>query len=49
MTETWPLGVWLRSEEMDRMSKRTDTGENLTWRAELHGKAWKVKGSQELE
>lgn len=49
MMESWPQGVWLRSEEMDKMSRRKGNGENLTWKVELHGRAWKVKGSQELE
>jgi len=47
--ETWPGGIWQRSEEMDTVVQRPGRGDGFTWKAELHGRAWKRKGSQELE
>ena len=49
LVENWPMGVWLRSEEMEKVIEKGGTGEGLSWRVELHGQAWKKKGSQELE
>lgn len=49
MGEAWPGGVWLRSEEMAAVIQKPGNGENYTWKADLHGRAWKRKGSQELK
>ena len=49
LTENWPLGVYLKSEEMDAVRRKEGDGQESTWRVELHGRAWRRKGSQELE
>lgn len=47
--EKWPIGVRRSSESVDGLKARGGTGEGLTWRVELNGKAWTRKGHQELE
>ena len=49
VAENWPMGVWLRSDEMETVRQMGGDGQGYTWKVELHGRAWKRKGSQELE
>lgn len=51
LIENWPLGVLKRSDSVDVLKKRLsqDRDAEINWKVDLEGKAWKRKGSQELE
>lgn len=46
--QTWNLGVAARSHDMEEVAKRHPETPAL-WKAELKGKVWRLKGTQELE
>ncbi|CAK9786019.1 hypothetical protein CC85DRAFT_95909 [Cutaneotrichosporon oleaginosum] len=46
--QTWKPGVASRSEDLDYVAKR-HSEMPVCWKAELRGKVWRLKGTQELE
>jgi hypothetical protein len=46
--QTWKAGVATRSEDLELVAKRHPEMP-VCWKAELKGKVWRLKGTQELE
>ncbi|WWC91591.1 uncharacterized protein L201_006537 [Kwoniella dendrophila CBS 6074] len=48
LQENWDQGITSRSETSDQLNQKREDAK-FTWKVELQGKAWKRKGSQELD